>query len=127
MVRRQLLNRENDVISGKSFDDLNKENSSALDLDNMISVDPDMIASAFNMDIDTDLINGYIRTYVREAVGNNISLDNTIVAEVEFTKMLADLSKGLTDYIVRTSEQVLPDEVETITEEEENASSAGGA
>lgn len=125
MVRRQLLNRENDVISGKSFDDLNKENSSALDLDNMISVDSDMIASAFNMDVDTDLINGYISTYVREAVGNNISLDNTIVAEAEFTKMLADLSKGLTEYIIRTSEQVLPDEEETVTGEEETDSSAG--
>ena len=111
MVRNQLLNRETDVISGKTFDDLNRENSTALDLDNMISVDPDMIASSFDMNIDTELVNEYIESYVREAVGK-INIDNTIVAETELTKMLSDLSKGLSGYIIRTGEEVLAEDTD---------------
>ena len=109
MVRRQLLDRERDVISGKTFDELNKESGSDLNFEDMISVDGDMIASAFNMNVDTDAIMDYITSYLTDAV-KSADFENTAEEKVKAGRLFAELADGLTDYIIAEGEDVLKEE-----------------
>lgn len=56
IVQKQLKNKDVDVFSGKSFDEVNEEdeNEKKLDFEDMISVDEDMIKEAFKVNISED-------------------------------------------------------------------------
>ena len=54
IVKKQLSNSKIDVFSGKSFD--SKNNDNGINFDNMISIDTDMLNSAFNMSINPNLL-----------------------------------------------------------------------
>lgn len=109
IVKSQLLDRERDVISGKTFDDLNKESGSDLNFEDMISVDGDMIASAFDMNIDTDAIMNYITDYMTDAV-RDVDLENTVQERADAYSLMRDLSDGLADHILRTGTDIRLDE-----------------
>ena len=56
IVKSQIKNKDVDVFSGKSFDDVNEDDKekSKLDFQDMISVDEDMIKDAFKINISED-------------------------------------------------------------------------
>ena len=69
VVKKQLLNEQIDVISGQRFDEDNKVN---FNFNDMISVDKNMLQSAFSVKMDNNLINKIMKNYMNEMV-NSIS------------------------------------------------------
>ncbi|MBR5071088.1 MAG: ABC transporter ATP-binding protein/permease [Oscillospiraceae bacterium] len=106
MVANQLLDSEKDVISGKTFDELNKESGPSLDLDNMISVDTKKLSSAFSIKVDTKAVENFVKNYVDEVM-SDVSVEDSSAANSDLSGLLRELADGLTAYIV-DSEAALP-------------------
>ena len=73
IVQKQLNNKDNDVFSGKSFDEANEDDKkdSQLNFEDMISVDEDMIKEAFQINISEDDFN--FSSSINESAINNIA------------------------------------------------------
>ena len=96
MVKKQLMNKKINVINGKSFDD--KSTDTGMDFENMISIDTDMLSSAFNINIDEQQLEEITTSYIND-ISNAISAD-TETAKNRFITTLSDISKDLlNDYI----------------------------
>lgn len=101
IVLSQLSDTDVDVFTGNRFDD--EEANNGLDFQNMISVDGDMISSAFGMDVSEDYISSLIDTYSKEFFDSVAS--NSAPAQAAFTKGLSELAKGmLNDYISKNAD-----------------------
>ncbi|MBR5979837.1 MAG: ABC transporter permease, partial [Oscillospiraceae bacterium] len=109
MVANQLLDSEKDVISGKTFEELNKESGPSLDLDNMISVDTKKLSSAFSIKVDTKAVENFVKNYVDEVM-SDVSVEDSSAANSDLSGLLRELADGLTAYIV-DSEAALPSSV----------------
>ena len=96
IVRKQLLNKDINVFSGKDFDDESKD--SGLDFEDMISVDEDLLAEAFGGNIDEDDITKMTKDYMTE-ISSAITA-NTSNAQTAFLNTLSKMTKNiLNDYI----------------------------
>ena len=74
LVKKQLDNKEVDVFSGSRFD--SKNNNIGFGFDDVISVDSNKLASAFNMNIDENQIKEMTNNYMVE-ITNSIDIDPT--------------------------------------------------
>ena len=72
IVKKQLANKEVDVLSGSRFDE--KKSGLNIDFKDMISIDTKMIQSAFNIDIDEEKLQKQTEGYM-EDISNSISTD----------------------------------------------------
>ena len=96
IVKKQIKNKNIDVFSNKDFDE--KNNSSALGLDDLIHIDKDALSSAFNINIDEKSLKSSI-----ESISKDIS--SSITADIEPAKesygnTLASITRNLlNDYI----------------------------
>ena len=101
IVRNQINNPEINVFTGKGFAE--EDEKEELDFQEMISVDADMLSSAFGMDVDTDAI---VRMLERHMSGIGDSL--TIIqnkAQKAFADTLRDLAADmLRSYIVANAD-----------------------
>ncbi len=96
IVKKQLADSDVNVFSGKDFDD--DEETAGLDFEDMISIDKDMLASAFGGNVSEKTITNMTTGYMTE-ISNAITV-NTLQAEVAFTTTLETLTKEmLTEYI----------------------------
>ena len=96
IVQKQISNPNINVFSGKRFDD--KSNDAGIDFQELITVDSDMLASAFNINIDQNYIGNLSKNYMEE-IGNAITAD-TSNAKSLFHNNLSNMMKGLlNDYI----------------------------
>ena len=96
IVRKQLLNKDINIFSGKDFDDESKD--SGLDFEDMISVDEDILAEAFGGNIDEDDITKMTKDYMTE-ISSAITA-NTSNAQTAFLNTLSKMTKNiLNDYI----------------------------
>jgi len=91
IVQKQLENKNINVFSGKSFDD--KSNETGIDFDNLISVDTNMLSSAFNINIDNNYIENVSNGYMDE-ISSAISADNTSAKNM-FLDSLNNIFKGM--------------------------------
>ena len=105
LVKRQLQNEEVDVLSGNRFDEKNKK--SKLDFKDIISIDTDMLSSAFGMNIDQDKLQEETAGYMGE-IASSISTD-TSKAKNDFDSTLNTLAKGLLDTV---DEDLKEDDIE---------------
>ena len=64
IVKKQLANEDIDVFSNTRFD--SKENNKSMDFDDLISIDKDMLASAFNIKLDENEIKKLTESYMGE-------------------------------------------------------------
>ena len=96
IVRNQIDNPEINVFTGKGFAD--EDEKEELDFQEMISVDTDMLSSAFGMDVDTDAIVGMLESYM-SGIGSSLTgIQNK--AQKAFTDTLRDLAADmLSSYI----------------------------
>jgi ABC-type lipoprotein export system ATPase subunit/ABC-type antimicrobial peptide transport system permease subunit len=108
MVSNQLLDSEKDVISGKTFEELNKENSPSLDLDNMISVDTKKLSSAFSVKVDTKAVENFVKNYVDEVM-RDVSVEDSSAAYGDLSALMKELAGGLTGYAVASGEALPAD------------------
>ena len=96
LVQKQLEDKEVNVFSGKRFDD--EEEESGLDFADMISVDTDMLSSAFGTTISEDDIKNMTQGYMGK-ISDSITVD-TKEAEKDFQATLVTMATDmLTDYV----------------------------
>lgn len=96
IVKKQLDNENINVFSNKSFDDESKE--TGIDFQDMISIDKEMLSSAFGVNISEKDISNMTQGYMTE-ISNAITTDTT-KAQVAFRDTLSNLTKNLlNDYI----------------------------
>ena len=96
IVEKQMANRDVNVFSGKRFDDEEKE--SGLDFQDMISVDTDMLSSAFGVNINENDIANLTSGYMQQ-ISSSITAD-TSAAENAFNSTLITMTSDmLNDYI----------------------------
>ena len=96
IVKKQLNNKDVNVFSGKRFDD--KSDNVGVDFNDLIKIDTDLLASAFNIQINEAEIQDMTTGYMGE-ISDAITAD-TSSAKERFTSGLSDIFKGLlNDYI----------------------------
>ena len=96
IVQKQLNNKNINVFSGKSFDDTS--NDAGLNFEELITVDTDMLSSAFNINIDEAYIGNLSKNYMEE-IGAAITADTSSAKEL-FHNNLSMLTKNmLNEYI----------------------------
>lgn len=100
IVQGQLENPEIDVFTGKPFGEQAEESESSLNFENMISVDGDMLSTAFGMNISTEKILRLAQDYMLEALGS-IELD-TEPAQKDFLEVLDLMIQDMLTEFVKT-------------------------
>ncbi len=102
IVNQQLSDSDINVFTGKRFDDTSSSDA-AINFQDMISVDGNMISSAFGMDFDQDSLKDMFTGYMDD-LSDSIA-KNTAPAQADFTETLSMLLRGmLTDYITENAD-----------------------
>ena len=98
IVKKQLENKDINVFSNKRFDDETEE--AGLDFNDMISIDTDLLSSAFGVKINETDIANMTQGYMTE-ISSAITTDTTN-AQTDFTNTLKTLTINiLNDYIAK--------------------------
>ena len=96
IVKKQLDNKEVNVFSGKRFDD--KSEKAGMNFEELISVDTNMLSSAFGVNIDEKYIANTTEGYMAE-IGEAITADTTDAKQM-FLNNFSSITKSLlNDYI----------------------------
>ena len=107
IVKKQIANDEIDVFSNKRFD--SKKDTSELDFSNLISVDTDKIASAFNVNIDPNEIERETKKYMEE-ISNSITTDN----DPAYNSLNDNLNKFASEVLNRVDGEISENDIEEI-------------
>ena len=98
IVKKQLANEDINVFSNKRFDD--ESNESAIDFDDLVTIDTQMLSSAFGGNINEQDISNMTEGYMTE-ISSAITTD-TSKAQTAFTDTLVTITKNLlNDYITK--------------------------
>ena len=111
IVKKQLANKEVNVFNGKRFDD--KSQNSGMNFDDLISIDTNMLSSAFNINIDQAYISNITAGYMEE-INNAITADTTD-AKSMFLSSFSTTTKGLLNNYIETHQTELMPGVATIS------------
>lgn len=103
IVKKQLNDRNVDVFSNTRFDSKEKKND--LDFEDMISVDEDMLASAFNVKIDENDIKNMTTGYMTD-ISSSITTDISPAKE-ELTSSINKLASGLLKYYIENPKETV--------------------
>jgi len=104
MVKKQLADKEVNVLTGKRFDDESQE--SGIDFQDMISVDTEKLSAAFGGNISEKDIADLTQSYITQ-ISASITTDTT-KAKKAFSDTLLTLANGmLNDYISRHKDPVM--------------------
>ena len=96
IVKKQLLNKDVNVFSNKRFDDETKD--TGLDFQDLVSIDEEVLKSAFGTPINEKDIKNMTEGYMKEI--SSAITTNTVKAESAFKSTLSTLTKNLlNDYI----------------------------
>jgi len=100
IVKKQLTDEDINVFSNKRFDDDSKE--AGLDFQDMISIDTELLSSAFGMKISEEDISNMTKGYMGE-ISSAITTDTT-TAKKSYLDTLSTVMKGmLNDYISKNA------------------------
>lgn len=91
IVKQQIANKEIDVFTGKRFDELDEETS--LDFEDMISIDEEMLQSAFNIKIDQKEMEKTTTNYMNQ-ISESITTD-TSAARADFEMVLTTFANDI--------------------------------
>lgn len=98
IVKDQLENPDVDVFTGLTFEELEAQEGGNLDFNDMITVDENMLSSAFNMEVSQEDLAAMMEEYT-EKISGSLTVDTT-EAEAAFMDTLQTLCRGmLTDYM----------------------------
>ena len=111
IVKKQMLNRDVNVFSGKRFDDESKD--SGLDFADMISIDTDKLSKAFGSDVDVNAIQNMTSGYITE-ISKSITTDTT-AATTLYGQTLSSVAKGIFEHYQGV--ELAFDQVETMVNE----------
>lgn len=96
IVKKQLADPEVDVFNGKRFDDESQD--TGLDFQDMISVDTDMLSSAFGSNVSEQDISNLTQGYMTE-ISNAITADNTNAKNAVSSTFVDFATNMLNEYI----------------------------
>ena len=96
IVKKQLADREVDVFSGKRFDDESQD--AGLNFQDMISVDTEMLSSAFGTTVSEKDISNMTQGYIGE-ISEAITADNTNAKKAVSDTFVTFATNMLTEYI----------------------------
>ncbi len=105
IVKNQLADTETDVFSGRTFEDLANNEGSGLDFNDMISVDTDMLSSAFGMDVSEDDISSMVQDYMGR-ISASITADIRPATEMLKNGLAAITSGVLGDYVDENADEM---------------------
>ncbi|MGN1267104.1 MAG: ATP-binding cassette domain-containing protein [Dorea sp.] len=111
IVKKQMEDREVNVISGKRFDDETEE--AGLDFQDMISVDTDMLSSAFGVNISEDDIAKMTKGYMGE-ISSSITADTTVAENAFNSTFITMATNMLSDYIDKNGETISMSDVDPV-------------
>ena len=97
IVKKQLADREVDVFSGKRFDDESQD--AGLDFQDMISVDTEMLSSAFGTTVSEKDISNMTEGYIGE-ISKAITADNTNAKKAVSDTFITFATNMLNEYII---------------------------
>ena len=108
IVKKQLENENIDVFTNKVFD--SKKNNTNINFEDMISIDKDMLQSAFGINLDENKLQNMTSGYTKK-IEESISTDNSSALN-DFNKVLNDIMNGfINDYDSNPKEIVTKDDV----------------
>ncbi len=90
IVKIQLLNKNTDVFSGKSFEDIRNNNSEGLGFEDMISIDEGKLRKALGGDIDPKAIERDIADIAKKEIKDLAANDSAEKVEDDVNKALSD-------------------------------------
>ena len=111
IVKKQLANSEIDVISGSRFDSKNNNNI-GLDFADLVSVDSNMLQSAFNINISKEDLQKQTESYMLE-IANSVSTD-TSGSKEDFSNGLSTMANGILGSI---KEDINEDDIDNVVED----------
>ena len=100
IVKRQLVNKDINVFNSKRFDDKNKD--TGIDFQDMISIDTELLSSAFGGQINENDISTMTKGYMNE-ISSAITADTTKSQEA-FRNTLNTLTKDLLNKYIKENE-----------------------
>ena len=103
IVKKQLENREVDVFSGKRFDD--KSEDTGLDFQDMISVDTELLSSAFGSTVSEQDIANLTKGYT-EQISAAITTDTKPAKEAASTALVTFATNLLNEYIAANKDPI---------------------
>ncbi len=103
IVKKQLADRDVDVFSGKRFDDESQE--AGLDFQNMISVDTEMLSSAFGATVTEKDITNITQGYIGE-ISKAITADNEKAKKAVSDTFVTFSTDMLNEYIKANANQL---------------------
>ena len=109
IVKKQLANDEIDVFSGSRFDE--QSNNFKLDFNDLVSIDTNMLKSAFNIKIDEKTLEKQTQSYVNQ-ISDQMTKDLE-TAKQEFKENLSAFAKGLINNI---NEKISKENIDRIVE-----------
>ena len=92
IVKKQLADRDIDVISGSRFDS-KETNTMGLDFEDLVTIDKNMLSSAFNVNISQEDLQKQTEGYMVE-IANSVSTDTTKAKE-DFSNGLNTMANGI--------------------------------
>ncbi|MGN1377923.1 MAG: ATP-binding cassette domain-containing protein [Dorea sp.] len=96
IVEKQMANRDVNVFSGKRFDD--EEEESGLDFQDMISVDTDMLSSAFGVTVSESDIANLTAGYMGQ-ISSSITADTSAAKNAFNSTLITMTADMMNDYI----------------------------
>ncbi len=103
IVKKQLAKEDVDVFSNTKFDSKKKSN---IDFQELISVDTQLLQSAFNMNITEDDIKNMTSGYMEE-ISSSLTTDIT-PAKDSLNASLKSLAKGVLNYAIKNPTSTMP-------------------
>ena len=100
IVKIQLLNKNIDVFSGKTFEDIRNNNSEGLGFEDMISIDEGKLKKALGGDIDPNAIKKDIEKKAKKEINDLAGNDSAEKIEDDVNNALRKGCDGMIDYIV---------------------------
>ena len=108
IVKKQLENENIDVFTNKAFD--SKKSNTNINFEDMISIDKDMLQSAFGINLDENKLQNMTSGYTKK-IEESISTDNSSALN-DFNKVLNDIMNGfINDYDSNPMESVTKDDI----------------
>ena len=108
IVKKQLENENIDVFTNKVFD--SKKSNTNINFEDMISIDKDMLQSAFGINLDENKLQNMTSGYTKK-IEESISTDNSSALN-DFNKVLNDIMNGfINDYDSNPRESVTKDDI----------------
>ena len=101
IVKIQLENRNTDVFSGKSFEDIRNNTDEGLGFEDMISIDENKLSSALGGDIDPNAIQRQIEGIAKDEVNDLSKNDSAEKIEEDVNKALRKGCEGIVDHILK--------------------------